>query len=82
MPPQRHSLDDGLGDEPPPLPPQRLDSGDIRSLYDQIGRTPLAQYDIIGVKAPTTKSPKSSLRRTSSAGDLEESIKHLQVRGE
>ena len=73
---QQPSLDQSL-EEPPPVPPQRLNSGDIRGL--QIGREPLAEYNVMGVKG-STRSPKSSLRRTSSAGDLEESIKHLQVR--
>ena len=65
-------------DEPPPLPPQRLDSGDIRNL--QLKRPVLAEYDVQG-SGGSQKSPRIPLRRTSSAGDLEESVKHLQVRG-
>ena len=80
--PQTYSLDeleeenDRGHDEPPPLPPQRLDSGDIRNL--KLSRPALAEYDIQG-SGRSQRSPRISLRRTSSAGDLEESIKHLQV---
>ena len=61
---------------PPPVPPQRLDTGDIREL--QLNRQTLDEYNVDGGQR-LSKSPKSSLRRTSSAGELQDSIKHLQV---
>ena len=75
--PQKPLLEDYNAEhEVPPVPPQRLESSDIRTL--QLNRPALAEYDIHGTQG-SLRSPRLPLRRTSSTGELEESIKHLQV---
>ena len=77
--PQQPSLDEyeyNGKHKAPPVPPLQLDGNDIRSL--QLNRPALEAYDIDGTRS-SLKSPKLKLRRTSSTGELEESIKHLQV---